>query len=395
MDAYETVASASAQRRRDQNKLAQRKFRRKLRLSTARTPPLALFSLISSAGVVEKRLEAQRQKQRQHDAAAGGLQLSSSSSGVLFPDSAPAGLGLPAPESSLSLSLPPPPASMLYAGPEATFPPRELVGARSADDLPGTSDLQPPSGFALPDSTLAAQMYPDADPSSDLSTLTDIQLGSDWNAPALLSLDEVHAALPVSTLAPFHSHSVNQQSSASAHDGRTQPSTSATSAPADDRGWISTMHIAAQSGRARIVQRLLSSGVSCEERDNDGRTPLMLATVEGHTEVVCVLVEHGACLEQVDHAGRSVLHLAVWQSNDAIMKSLLTAASQHASSACINAYDHQGWTALHLAIYEGYEAGMAMLLQHGANPNMKAKRCPNTGSIISCRHLQQDLFAGL
>jgi ankyrin repeat protein len=63
------------------------------------------------------------------------------------------------------------------------------------------------------------------------------------------------------------------------------------------------MHIAAQKGRDHIVHILLRRGMSFNERDSDGRTPLVLAVIENHVAVVRALLAHGARIDDIDHEG--------------------------------------------------------------------------------------------
>lgn len=75
-----------------------------------------------------------------------------------------------------------------------------------------------------------------------------------------------------------------------------------------DGGWLSTLHIAAQKGNDRIVRVLMQRSVDCNEKDSDGRTPLVYAVIEDHEAVVSSLLAHGARLSEVDREGRSALH---------------------------------------------------------------------------------------
>jgi Ankyrin repeats (3 copies)/Ankyrin repeat len=176
-----------------------------------------------------------------------------------------------------------------------------------------------------------------------------------------------------------HSFDINPRND---HDTSTSGSTSAAGS---GNGWLSTMHIAAQKGRDHIVRILLRRGMSFNEKDSDGRTPLVLAVIENHVAVVRALLEHGARIDDVDHEGRSALHWAVLQRHETLL-SLLLDHSNGGRNLNIDAYDNVGWTPLHLAVERGFEVGMLLLLQCGANLHFRARRCPESGNVIPLDH---------
>lgn len=153
-----------------------------------------------------------------------------------------------------------------------------------------------------------------------------------------------------------------------------------TSSPADAvDGWLGTLHIAAQKGNDSIVRLLLEQGTfDCNEKDSDGRTPLMYAAMEGHEAIVRLLLAQGARVGEVDRDRRSALHLAVLHKRESVLRILLAHGEQGLS---IDAYDVAGWTPLHIAAHRDFEAGMVLLLQSGANLHSKARKCPFTGTV--------------
>ncbi|KAI9688390.1 MAG: hypothetical protein M1822_001339 [Bathelium mastoideum] len=152
--------------------------------------------------------------------------------------------------------------------------------------------------------------------------------------------------------------------------------------PAKDDGWLSTLHIAAQKGNDRIVRTLMQCSIDCNEKDSDGRTPLMYAVVGNHEAVVSTLLAHGARLSEVDREHRNALHWAVLYRRENVLRVLLERYSERVQELDIDAYDHAEWTPLHMAVERGFESGVLMLLQCGANLNFKARKCPYTGKMI-------------
>jgi len=140
------------------------------------------------------------------------------------------------------------------------------------------------------------------------------------------------------------------------------------------QGWMSSLHIAAQNGNDRIVRMLLQHQSDSNERDSDGLTPLYYATVGGHEQVVTSLLERGAHISSTDNEGRTMLHLAVIHRRDSVLKALLRHRSD--KQLPIDEYDDTGRTPLHVAVDIDFEAGVSLLLEHGANLNSKARKCP-------------------
>jgi ankyrin repeat protein len=64
-----------------------------------------------------------------------------------------------------------------------------------------------------------------------------------------------------------------------------------------------------------VIELLLSRGARIDDRDDRGRTALMMAAELGHDEVVDALLGHGADVSLVDNEGNSASELA---STDAI-----------------------------------------------------------------------------
>ncbi|KAM3502073.1 hypothetical protein MY10362_005100 [Beauveria mimosiformis] len=150
---------------------------------------------------------------------------------------------------------------------------------------------------------------------------------------------------------------------------------------ASDKGWISTIHIAVQSGNERILGMLLrqdTDGINCP--DSNGRTPLFHGAIQDNEPVVQMLLAHGARIGLLDKEGRSPLHWAVLYRRLEVLRTLLEHWNKYErDSFDIDAHDNVGWTPLHLAVERRFEAGVLLLMQVGANIKARAKMCPHTG----------------
>lgn len=145
----------------------------------------------------------------------------------------------------------------------------------------------------------------------------------------------------------------------------------------DDDGWLGALHIAAQSGHERMVDILIEQGEDFNEKDSDGRTPLMHAVIGGHEGVAQLLLARGAHIAPVDRDARSVLHWAALYRRESMLRMFLESRGDCAvDRPDVDAYDDSGWTPLHMAIRRDFEAGVRMLLQAGARLDSKAQKCP-------------------
>ncbi|KAL7782530.1 ankyrin repeat-containing domain protein [Trichoderma ceciliae] len=138
-------------------------------------------------------------------------------------------------------------------------------------------------------------------------------------------------------------------------------------------GWLGALHMAARRGHGGIVRLLLHNHMDINERDSDGLTPLMHAVAGGHEEVVNLLLAHGACLGDVDNHRRSVLHWAVLTYREPLLRLLL----EHAVTddpLLMDGYDDTGCTPLHVAIDSSFELGVSILVEFGVNLHSRARK---------------------
>lgn len=142
---------------------------------------------------------------------------------------------------------------------------------------------------------------------------------------------------------------------------------------ANGRGWLNALHIAAMRGNTMIVQCLLQQRMDPNSRDSDGLTALMHAAAGGHEDVAELLLGQGARLGEVDGRRRSALHWAVIAHREAMLRLLLKHADAN-DPFQVEVYDDAGHTPLHTAADLGFEAGVAVLLNFGADPYSRAKK---------------------
>jgi hypothetical protein len=146
------------------------------------------------------------------------------------------------------------------------------------------------------------------------------------------------------------------------------------------KGWLSTVHIAARKGSDLILNILIQQNVDLNEKDSNGRTPLIYAVIEDHQTIVTSLLAHGARISEIDCDDRSALHWAVLHQRTDILRILLEHKQEQGLD--IDAADFSGWTAMHMAVHANFASGVSMLLDCGANINIKARHCPYAESLI-------------
>lgn len=131
-----------------------------------------------------------------------------------------------------------------------------------------------------------------------------------------------------------------------------------------------------------MVDILIEQGEDFNEKDSDGRTPLMHAVIGGHEGVAQLLLARGAHIAPVDRDARSVLHWAALYRRESMLRMFLEPRGDCAvDHPDVDAYDDSGWTPLHMAIRRDFEAGVRMLLQAGARLDSKAQKCPLTRKL--------------
>ncbi|KAH0560354.1 ankyrin repeat domain-containing protein 54-like [Cotesia glomerata] len=103
------------------------------------------------------------------------------------------------------------------------------------------------------------------------------------------------------------------------------------------------MRFAAATNNTELLTRLLEKGVSPNNHDDQGRSPLHLASCRGFTEIVKLLLDYGADPNQTDCIGNTPLHLAAVTSKISVVTLLLKAGTDVLSS------DRHGYNPLQLA----------------------------------------------
>ncbi|EEH20124.2 hypothetical protein PABG_02383 [Paracoccidioides brasiliensis Pb03] len=105
-----------------------------------------------------------------------------------------------------------------------------------------------------------------------------------------------------------------------------------------------------------------------DQDDSEGKMALHLSAKNGHANIVRCLLDFGSEINQQDMSGATALHYAAETGNVEVMKILLERGADG------NITDLQGRTPLHIAAEKGHEAAVRVLIQSGARVDIQIQR---------------------
>ncbi len=123
---------------------------------------------------------------------------------------------------------------------------------------------------------------------------------------------------------------------------------------------------AATLDAVQISKTLLRHGASPDAQAVNGWTPLMVACVKGNLQVIKLLLGSGGNVNLADIYGWTPLMRAVDRKRIDVVKLLL-----ENRPIDVNAANDQSITALHFAAAKGYLSIAKLLVESGADPDMK------------------------
>ena len=135
--------------------------------------------------------------------------------------------------------------------------------------------------------------------------------------------------------------------------------------------------LASSFGLEGIIQQLLDGGAKVDEKDKYGACALHEALLGGHEKAAWILLDNGADFNTLDHNATTPLiasctgfgpNSSTVKETDAF-KSLLRSILYR--GARCNAQNRRGQTALHIAFHYYRYSFVPLLLEHGADVNMK------------------------
>ncbi len=122
-------------------------------------------------------------------------------------------------------------------------------------------------------------------------------------------------------------------------------------------GGGTALFLAAHSGLADVVKRLIEMGAEIHKTNVAGFTPVMMAIDGGHPGIAKALIEAGSVVDDADNLiGITALHLSVFIGDDATAENILVRLSGDTGRKmrCINRRTKFGLSALHRAVASGH-----------------------------------------
>lgn len=135
------------------------------------------------------------------------------------------------------------------------------------------------------------------------------------------------------------------------------------------KGGKKPLHMAMEQNNTALLQALLNAGADPNQRDNQGRTPLMTGIILGSVECIKKLLapnnpnKADVNLGLTDGSERTPLWMAAASGRTAIAELLLT------RGAYINQRDKDGKSPLYIAIEKGHIELAKLLVKRGADPD--------------------------
>ena len=136
------------------------------------------------------------------------------------------------------------------------------------------------------------------------------------------------------------------------------------------------LHAAAVAGQSVTAELLIAEGANPSALDRTGAAPLHWAAQQGHAALVELLVSHGASTGVIGSSLQQPLpplHRAAIAGHLAVVQLLL-----RTGHVAVDTADCNQWTALHYTAQKGQDSVAQLLLERGAQPNVRADRgrCP-------------------
>ncbi len=138
-----------------------------------------------------------------------------------------------------------------------------------------------------------------------------------------------------------------------------------------------------KKGNLPAIKRLLDKNAKVNAKDLNGYTPLMWAARASKNDILNLLLSRGANINVKDKRGNTPLLLAARYSKSKVVKSLLNRIGKRVGG--VNAQDKKGNTPLLWAVKKNKSKVVTLLLQYGANPDIRNNKGTNAWELAKKR----------
>jgi ankyrin repeat protein len=141
-----------------------------------------------------------------------------------------------------------------------------------------------------------------------------------------------------------------------------------------------TMFFSAGKSPMEAVNYMIEHGANQNVEDSSGTTPLHIAAQRGNTEVATYLIELGADVNKVNEHGWTPLKFSLWSEDTSMLELLLEkgATIEIIDAECETGCQTYESSPLHLASRRGAADFMDILIDHGADVNIKNEEFKQT-----------------
>ncbi len=136
-----------------------------------------------------------------------------------------------------------------------------------------------------------------------------------------------------------------------------------------DRAGSSALLWAVSKGNETTVDTLINMGADIDMANDEGISPFIMSIKRDEVDIAQKLKELGADVTQIYRKRQTPIHVAAVKNKSKCLAYLLNADFPHKYD--INALDKDGKTPLTLACERTYTSNVRVLLQHGADPNLR------------------------
>ena len=146
--------------------------------------------------------------------------------------------------------------------------------------------------------------------------------------------------------------------------------------------WGNPMHAAVHEDHVKVLSLLIEHGadIECLNRGGSGFTPLNLASYYGRLEIGQCLLDRGANIEARDAQGRTSLVNAVQERHVEFARMLLERGAVQ---------NKRGKTELHFAVENGFPQAVQLLLEYGADVNVRNNSGHTPSELASSKGYQE------